>query len=161
MPWYTFCTWGRWTILRFLETVCLHHDLLLSGWSNYGEQKTGLQSWKSLIAKMVLLGGISNVMSMIWGWLDVQAVSRCFSNLLNLDEDELDLCKIHHPLSSTAKRLDERQTGFEKAMVRDCHDQQLLSKDVILLIHEVTWNFPIVFGMKMSSNIFVDLSRGW
>ena len=50
-------------------------------------------------------------------------------------------------------RLDERQTGFEKALVRDCHDQQWGSTSVHKSFSSWGWlrglrGLRIAFGFK-------------
>jgi len=66
----------------------------------------------------------------------VRTLKEAFNTLTDTILEEIDF------LSGTVRgelwRLDERQTGFEKAMVRDCHDQQLRQQQQVQQVHHQT-----------------------
>lgn len=64
----------------------------------------------------------------------VRTLKEAFNTLTDTILEEIDF------LSGTVRgelwRLDERQTGFEKALVRDCHDQQLRQQQQVQQVHQ-------------------------
>ncbi|CAK9071261.1 unnamed protein product [Durusdinium trenchii] len=64
----------------------------------------------------------------------VRTLKEAFNTLTDTILEEIDF------LSGTVRgelwRLDERQTGFEKALVRDCHDQQLRQQQQGQQVHQ-------------------------